>query len=63
MFILQLVASSAWGINEPPAGLNPQGANMGKRRRPGLYFVPRWDSSSRIQAKSSAVRAGWLGPG
>ena len=36
MFILQLVASSAWGMNEPPAGLNPQGANMGKRRRPGV---------------------------
>ena len=36
VFILQLVASSAWGMNEPPAGLNPQGANMGKRRRPGV---------------------------
>ena len=36
MFILQLVDSSAWGMNEPPAGLNPQGANMGKRRRPGV---------------------------
>jgi hypothetical protein len=36
VFILQLVDSSAWGMNEPPAGLNPQGANMGKRRRPGV---------------------------
>ena len=35
-FILQLVPSSAWGMNEPPAGLNPQGVNMGKCRRPGV---------------------------
>ena len=34
VFILQLVDSSAWGMNEPPAGLNPQGVNMGKCRRP-----------------------------
>ena len=36
VFILQLVASSAWGMNEPTADSAPQGANMGKCRRPGV---------------------------
>ena len=33
VFILQLVASSAWGMNEPPAGSeSPQGAYTGQTR-------------------------------